>query len=278
MAIEEPDYNKIYEVKKEVEAVDTMQLVDLNGSKINFQSDCLVSTDDPSKTLLLSIVNQDELDNGEFSFEPSEEGKYARRVTFDENVKKNHFLCIKKHPSDPDEKINCTVIIRMKEIPPRKKALPVKKISHEQRQERQEREERQERQERDVRQERQERSERPERPERNEKNEEREIKMEKESEIKKKLQLLSRDQKYQSLKQKNEMFDREKKENEKMAEKMLNYENEDNDEREDNEPFIPNKKNRMMYVKPEINPYYKISIFCLIMFSVIMIFKVINRK
>ena len=248
----ESDYDKTYEVTKEVEAVDTMQLVDLNGSKINFQSDCLVATKDPSKNVMVAIVNQDELDNGEFKFEPTEEGKYARRVTFDENIKKNHFLCIKKHPSDPDETTSCNVIVRMKEIPPKKVV--------EKREMRKVPEKIQERdQERDMRQ---------------------------------RLESLAKDKHYQLLRQKEEEKKALEKERERereredvrksQIEKMerksprqrKKNEDEDNDD-EDDETYI--KRRGRMLVKQEGNPYYKIAIFCLVMFCLIMVVKVMKR-
>ncbi len=119
------DYDKVYEVDKEIKVNSVMQLIDINGSKVNFQSDCLVNSSVPTSKILVAIVNQDELDNGNIKFELIEEtGKYARRVSFQENVKKNHFICIKKHPSEPLEEIDCTVLIRMKELPPPKVQPP----------------------------------------------------------------------------------------------------------------------------------------------------------
>jgi hypothetical protein len=126
------DYDKVYEVEKDIKVNSVMQLIDLNGSKTNFQSDCLITNVDPSKKVLVAIVNQDELDIGNINFEPIEDnGKYARRITFQENVKKNHFICIKKHNSEEQDEIDCHIIIRMKEIPP-KIEQPVKKQAPEQ--------------------------------------------------------------------------------------------------------------------------------------------------
>jgi hypothetical protein len=102
-------------IKKEIKATSVMQLIDINGEKVAFQSDCLISTKDSSKNILIAIVNQDELDNGDINFEPSENGKYGRRVTYQDNIRKNHFLCIKKKPSEED--VECDITIRMKEIP-----------------------------------------------------------------------------------------------------------------------------------------------------------------
>jgi len=110
--------DKIYEIKKEIDVSSLMQLVDLNGTRINFQSDFIVSTNDPSKKVLVCIVNQEQLDQGDLQFEPTEDnGKYSRRITYQENEHMNHFIGIKKLPSDKtEENIPCTVIVRLTEL------------------------------------------------------------------------------------------------------------------------------------------------------------------
>ena len=114
----------IFEVKKELSISSIMQLIDLNGSKKNFQSEFILETTDPSKKVSVCVVNQDELDNGKINFEETERGKYSRRVTYQNDKHINHYIGIKKHPSDNDDKnIDCVLIIHMKELPPIKKEV-----------------------------------------------------------------------------------------------------------------------------------------------------------
>ena len=113
--------DKIYEVKKDISVDSVMQLIDLNGTSPNFQSDFVVSMKDPSKNILVCVVNQDELDNGDIKFERSEGGKYARRVTFSENKHVNHFIACKKDPSDKTENnVECNVVVHLKRLPLKK--------------------------------------------------------------------------------------------------------------------------------------------------------------
>lgn len=115
----------IYEMKKDISVDSVMQLIDLNGTSPNFQSDFVVSTKDPSKKILVCVVNQDELDNGDIKFENSEDGKYARRVTFCENKHVNHFIACKKDPSDksPDT-TECSIVVRLKKLPSKPEEEP----------------------------------------------------------------------------------------------------------------------------------------------------------
>ena len=249
------DYDKIYEVKKEIEATGTMQLVDLNGSKVNFQTDVVVSTD-PSKVLLLAIVNQDELDNGEFNFEPTENGKYARRITHNQNIKINHFLCVK---TNGEESIKCDIIIHMKEVPPVQKInKPINNVNNVNNVNTQNKspirnlENREKDQEEIVRQ------------------REKEREREKERDIKKKLSDLSQNKKYQSLKDTDEKYeddneDRDEEEERRERQKEMQRQRERERER------VIRKRD------DDTNPYYKIAIVCLVLFCFIMAFKVIRN-
>lgn len=113
------DKETIYEVKKELSVSNIMQLIDLNGTKKNFQSQFILETTDPSKKISVCVVNQDELDNGKINFEETERGKYSRRVTYQNDKHVNHYIALKKHPEDKDESnVDCLLIIHMKELPP----------------------------------------------------------------------------------------------------------------------------------------------------------------
>jgi len=115
------DNEVVFELKKELSISNIMQLIDLNGSKKNFESKFILETTDPSKKVSVCVVNQDELDNGKINFEETERGKYSRRVTYQNDKHMNHYIAIKKHPDDRDEKsVECILIIHMKELP----ALP----------------------------------------------------------------------------------------------------------------------------------------------------------
>jgi hypothetical protein len=113
------DNNVIYEVKKELSISKIMQLIDLNGSKKNFQSEFILEIVDPNKKVNICVLNQDELDNGKINFEETERGKYSRRVTYQNNKHINHYIAIKKHMDDNDDKnVDCVLVIHMKELPP----------------------------------------------------------------------------------------------------------------------------------------------------------------
>lgn len=104
----------VYEVNKEIDVNSIMQLVDINGSMNNFQSEFVVSLKDPSKTILVAIVNQDQLDNGEINFQPTEGGVYSKRVTF-QGDHLNHFIALKKNDQG-EEDVKCNVMIRLKQL------------------------------------------------------------------------------------------------------------------------------------------------------------------
>jgi hypothetical protein len=104
-----------FEVNKEIEITPMMQLVDLNGTKVNFQSEFTVSSD--SNKIGIAIVSQEQLDNGEIRFEPMEEGgTYSRRITYQKNAHQNHFIALKKLDKD-ETPVPARVIVRLKELP-----------------------------------------------------------------------------------------------------------------------------------------------------------------
>jgi hypothetical protein len=110
---------KIAELKKTIEVNKTLNLLDINGSKKNFQSEFIVMAKDPTRKYLIAIVNQEDLDVGNLKFEASEEnGRYARKVIYQENKLQNHYLAIKKTPDDTSPTpVICDVIIQLQELP-----------------------------------------------------------------------------------------------------------------------------------------------------------------
>jgi hypothetical protein len=106
----------VFEVNKEISVTGMMQLIDLNGTKVNFQSEFTISTKDPSKKILIAIVNQDQLDNGDIQFEPSEDGgKFSRRITYQQNRHLNHFIALKKIDKE-ETPVDCTVTVRLRDL------------------------------------------------------------------------------------------------------------------------------------------------------------------
>jgi hypothetical protein len=99
---------KVFEVNKDMDLTSIMQLVDLNGTMVNFQSDFTITS--PGE-ISVAIVNQHQLDNGEIQFEKVS-GSYSRRITYQENVHQNHFLALKSNPPT-----TCHITIRLKELP-----------------------------------------------------------------------------------------------------------------------------------------------------------------
>jgi hypothetical protein len=99
---------KVFEVNKDMDLTSIMQLVDLNGTMVNFQSDFTITS--PGE-ISVAIVNQHQLDNGEIQFEKVS-GSYSRRITYQENVHQNHFLGLKSNPPT-----TCHITIRLKELP-----------------------------------------------------------------------------------------------------------------------------------------------------------------
>jgi len=99
---------KVFEVNKDMDLTSIMQLVDLNGTMVNFQTDFTITS--PGE-ISVAIVNQHQLDNGEIHFEKVS-GSYSRRITYQENVHQNHFLGLKSNPPT-----TCHITIRLKELP-----------------------------------------------------------------------------------------------------------------------------------------------------------------
>jgi hypothetical protein len=107
--------DKVYEVKKDLTLSSNMQLVDLNGTRPNFQSDVVCRAANPAHKFRACIVSQEQLDCGDVKFENSENGKYARRVTFQEDRHVNHYLAVRSEGGDTD--IQCHVVVRLRELP-----------------------------------------------------------------------------------------------------------------------------------------------------------------
>ena len=122
----------VFELKKIVEVNKTMNLLDLNGSRINFQSEFIITAKDSSKNYSATVVNQEELDQGTFNFENSIDGKFARKVIFQDNKHQNHFVAIKKLSNDKStDPIICDIIVRLQELPSIEQSLlpPPEEIS-----------------------------------------------------------------------------------------------------------------------------------------------------
>ena len=113
---------KVLELKTTVEVEKSMKLIDINGKKINFRSECIVTptSDEP---FYIAIVNQNDLDNGDINFEVCK-GVFSRRVTYesedDEHI--NHYIAFKKLPSTDEKKlVKPNVIVRLTELDKPKK-------------------------------------------------------------------------------------------------------------------------------------------------------------
>jgi hypothetical protein len=113
---------QVLELKTTIEVEKSMKLVDINGKKINFRSECIVTptSDEP---FYIAIVNQNDLDNGSVNFELCK-GGFSRRVTYesedDEHI--NHYIAFKKLPSTDEKKlVKPNVIVRLTELDKPKK-------------------------------------------------------------------------------------------------------------------------------------------------------------
>ena len=113
---------QVLELKTTIEVEKSMKLVDINGKKINFRSECIVTptSDEP---FYIAIVNQNDLDNGDVNFEVCK-GVFSRRVTYesedDEHI--NHYIAFKKLPSTDEKKlVKPNVIVRLTELDKPKK-------------------------------------------------------------------------------------------------------------------------------------------------------------
>jgi hypothetical protein len=118
---------QVLELKTKVEVDKSMKLIDINGKKINFQSDCIVQSSS-KEPFQIAIVNQEELDNGQINFEMFNKS-FSRRVRYESenNEHVNHYIAFKKlkNDKDNDEKtIPCDIVIRLKELPMTQKRIP----------------------------------------------------------------------------------------------------------------------------------------------------------
>lgn len=103
------------ELKTSIEVEKSMKLIDINGKKINFQSDCIVKGN-PKNPFKIAIVNQNELDNGDINFEVCS-GNFSRRVTYEsaDNEHLNHYIAFKKMPND-ENPVKAEVIVQLTEL------------------------------------------------------------------------------------------------------------------------------------------------------------------
>ena len=114
---------QVLELKTKVEVDKSMKLIDINGKKINFQSDCIVQSSS-KEPFQIAIVNQEELDNGQINFEIFNKS-FSRRVRYESenNEHINHYIAFKKLKNDKDQDdektIPCDIVIRLKELPMR---------------------------------------------------------------------------------------------------------------------------------------------------------------
>lgn len=100
------------EIKKDVKINNVMQLIDLNDNRKSFQAEFIVQSVEKGKSFKACIVNQDQLDNGQISFEECNDGKYARRVTYQEPIPLNHYIALKS-----DQELDCRISIRLVDLP-----------------------------------------------------------------------------------------------------------------------------------------------------------------
>jgi hypothetical protein len=125
---------QVLELKTKVEVDKSMKLIDINGKKINFQSDCIVQSSS-KEPFQIAIVNQEELDNGQINFEMFNKS-FSRRVRYESenNEHVNHYIAFKKLKNDDnDEKtIPCDIVIRLKELPMTQTRSPMPSPSHSQ--------------------------------------------------------------------------------------------------------------------------------------------------
>lgn len=104
------------ELKTSIEVEKSMKLIDINGKKISFQSDCVVKCD-PKNPFQIAIVNQNDLDEGDVNFEVCK-GSYSRRVKYEseDNEHINHYIAFKKLPNTGDSSIKADVVIQLTEL------------------------------------------------------------------------------------------------------------------------------------------------------------------
>lgn len=99
------------EIKKDVKLNNVMQLIDLNDNQKTFRAEFIVQSD--LKPFKACIVNQDQLDNGQIIFEDCMDGKFARRIVYQDSTPLNHYIALKA-----DQEIDCKVQIHISPIPP----------------------------------------------------------------------------------------------------------------------------------------------------------------
>jgi hypothetical protein len=109
------DQEQILELKTTVEIENNMKLIDINGKKISFKSDCIVLQKD-NKKFKIAIVNQNDLDNGNINFEIFN-NEFKRRVIYEslDGQHLNHYIVLKKIDNDTND-IKCDIIIRLSEL------------------------------------------------------------------------------------------------------------------------------------------------------------------
>jgi hypothetical protein len=108
--------NKILELNTKVNVEKSMKLIDLNGKKISFKSDCSVKTTS-NEPFYIAIVNQNELDEGKIQFELFK-NPFERRVTYEseDGQHVNHYIAFK---NQTDKEIQCDVKIKLSDIEPK---------------------------------------------------------------------------------------------------------------------------------------------------------------
>lgn len=108
--------NKILELNTKVNVEKSMKLIDLNGKKISFKSDCSVKTTS-NEPFYIAIVNQNELDEGKIPFELFK-NPFERRVTYEseDGQHVNHYIAFK---NQTDKEIQCDVKIKLSDIEPK---------------------------------------------------------------------------------------------------------------------------------------------------------------
>ena len=111
------------ELKTKVEIDKSMKLIDINGKKISFQSDCFIKPNNPNDTFYVAIVNQNDLDQGTINFDVFDQAKegvtYKRRITYEsqDGEHLNHYIALKKLPKNMTEHpIQAEVIVRLTEL------------------------------------------------------------------------------------------------------------------------------------------------------------------
>jgi len=122
----------ILELKTKIEIDKSMKLIDINGKKINFQSDCFIKPNNPNDTFYVTIVNQTDLDEGNIKFDIFDQVKegnmYKRRITYesDNGEHLNHYIALKKLPKNvTDNTIQAEVVIRLTELEQKQPQQPL---------------------------------------------------------------------------------------------------------------------------------------------------------